>query len=504
MRKLIGYMIGMVLLFCFAAWSSVFAGMQVAAGTYHTVGLQADGNVVAVGNNYSGQCDVSGWSGIVQVAVGTYHTVGLQADGTVVAVGHNYYGQCDVSGWSGIVQVAARMHYTVGLDADGTVVAVGNNYYGQCDVSDWSGIVQVSAGTYHTVGLQADGTVVAVGNNYSGQCNVSSWNLLVGIYSISGIVSGDVQADVTVTLSGLVSKITTTDPSGYYSFSELPNGTYTITPSLAGCTFEPPSREVIISNSDVTGVDFVSFATKPDLLETSVSNPPGTALVGNRFSATDTVENQGDADAGASTTRYYLSLDTTKSSDDKLLMGNRSVLALAVGATSSGSQMVRIPSGTAANNYYLLACSDDTRVVAESNETNNCISSSTTMQVKGPDLVETSVSNPPATVQVGSSFSVTDTVRNQGNANAGASTTQYYLSLDTRKSSDDKLLTGNRSVLALAVGATSIGSRMVRVPSETAANSYYLLACSDDTSVVGETNERNNCRASKTKVNIIP
>jgi hypothetical protein len=25
--------------------------------------------------------------------------VGLKSDGTVVAVGHNYYGQCDVSGW---------------------------------------------------------------------------------------------------------------------------------------------------------------------------------------------------------------------------------------------------------------------------------------------------------------------------------------------------------------------------------------------------------------------
>jgi alpha-tubulin suppressor-like RCC1 family protein len=30
---------------------------------------------------------------------GGKHTVGLKSDATVVAVGYNYYGQCDVSGW---------------------------------------------------------------------------------------------------------------------------------------------------------------------------------------------------------------------------------------------------------------------------------------------------------------------------------------------------------------------------------------------------------------------
>ena len=44
---------------------------------------------MAVGYNYTGQCDVSGWTGIVQVAAGYDHTVGLRADGTVVATGGN-------------------------------------------------------------------------------------------------------------------------------------------------------------------------------------------------------------------------------------------------------------------------------------------------------------------------------------------------------------------------------------------------------------------------------
>jgi hypothetical protein len=51
---------------------------------------------------------------------------------------------------------------------------------------------------------------------------------------------------------------------------------------------------------------------------------------------------------------------------------------------------------------------------------------------------------------------VTDTVQNQGGAAAGASTTRYYLSLDATKDGSDKLLTGTRSVPALAEGAATV------------------------------------------------
>ena len=76
---------------------------MVAAGGDHTVGLKLDGTVVAVGDNYSEQCNVGNWTDIVQVAADGDHTVGVKSDGTVVAVGDNYYGQCDVGGWTNIV-----------------------------------------------------------------------------------------------------------------------------------------------------------------------------------------------------------------------------------------------------------------------------------------------------------------------------------------------------------------------------------------------------------------
>ena len=63
----------------------------------------------------------------------------------------------------------------------------------------------------------------------------------------------------------------------------------------------------------------------------------------------------------------------------------------------------------------------------------------TSRQQSLPDLVETAVTNPPATRKRGGKFSVTDTAKNIGTAKARASVTRYYLSLDARKGSGDEL-----------------------------------------------------------------
>ena len=171
------------------------------AGWYHTVGLRADGIVVAEGRNFEDQCDVGDWRDIVAVSAGKGHTVGLRAGGTVVAAGRNVEGQCEVSDWRDIVSVSAGRSHTIGLRADGTVVAAGKNNEGQCEVSCWSNIVAVSAGGYHTVGLRADGTVVAVGRNSSGQCEMSGWSDIVAV-SAGGSHTVGLRADGTVVAAG--------------------------------------------------------------------------------------------------------------------------------------------------------------------------------------------------------------------------------------------------------------------------------------------------------------
>ena len=80
-------------------------------------------------------------------------------------------------------------------------------------------------------------------------------------YSISGTVTkigGGPLQGVTITLSGAGSGTTTTGPDGRYTLTGLAIGSYTVTPSLAGYTFNPPSRSVTISGADVCCIDFTA------------------------------------------------------------------------------------------------------------------------------------------------------------------------------------------------------------------------------------------------------
>src|SRR5262249_36854408 len=170
----------------------------------------------------------------------------------------------------------------------------------------------------------------------------------------------------------------------------------------------------------------------------------------------------GDGAAGASTTRFYLVGATSV-----LLTGTHAVPGLPAGNHSSSTVGVTIPSTTPLGTYSLAACADDLQVVSERNEGNNCKTALTSIQVApptAPDLVETAVSNPPAVAIPGASFTVTDTAKNQGDAAAAASTTRYYLSLDTVKDPLDTLIAGSRAVPGLAIGATSTGTVTVAIP----------------------------------------
>ncbi len=87
---------------------------------------------------------------------------------------------------------------------------------------------------------------------------LSSCLLLFGC-KISGTISdsGTPFEGVTVTLSGPTEETAVTNSEGQYSFDELSEGIYSVTPSMAGYSFNPASREVTIDSEDeTTGIDF--------------------------------------------------------------------------------------------------------------------------------------------------------------------------------------------------------------------------------------------------------
>jgi hypothetical protein len=89
------------------------------------------------------------------------------------------------------------------------------------------------------------------------------------LYSITGTVtaSGLLLPGVTMTLSGANSGAYTTGTNGMYGFALLANGSYTVTPTLSGYTFNPASSVITISGANIMGANFTGSAlpTAPTL-----------------------------------------------------------------------------------------------------------------------------------------------------------------------------------------------------------------------------------------------
>ncbi len=183
--------------------------------------------------------------------------------------------------------------------------------------------------------------------------NVSNNKFKVGssTYSMSGGIgesSGTPIPDVTVRVTGPVSKSATTNTSGYYSIASLPNGTYTVTPSKSGVTFSPSSRSVTISGADARNVNW-SLPSTSARLEVTVEDSQGAKVQGARVYVTSGNTWSGYSDATGYVpfpslpTNDYYSIRATKSGYDDgtvgsfRLTGNTSKTVV-MGGTAGGQE----------------------------------------------------------------------------------------------------------------------------------------------------------------------
>jgi hypothetical protein len=116
-------------------------------------------------------------------------------------------------------------------------------------------------------------------------------NLTVPVFTISGSAG---TSGATLTLTGKSGATTTSGGTGSYSFTGLPAGTYTVTPSLTGFAFTPGSTTVTITNANAT-VNFTAASTATFMIS-------GTAGTG---SATLTLTGKSGATTAASSTGSY-------------------------------------------------------------------------------------------------------------------------------------------------------------------------------------------------------
>jgi len=206
-----------------------------------------------------------------------------------------------------------------------------------------------------------------------------------------------------------------------------------------------------------------------------------------------------------SSTSLTVSINTLTATDNVDVTGymvtNSSAkpTASASGWSSSAPTSYTFSSSTTSGTKTLYAWAKDA-----AGNVSASMSASVTISIAGtPDLVISAVSNQAKTITAYTrSFFIRDTTKNQGTGSATTSTTRYYLSTTTSKTSHSVLLSGTRSVPALAAGKTSSGSVNVLVPSGITRTTYYAIACADDNAVVSENNESNNCRASSSRITV--
>jgi len=244
---------------------------------------------------------------------------------------------------------------------------------------------------------------------------------------------------------------------------------------------------VVFETSESNNTRARAIAIGPDLVVSAVTAPT-TAAPGAVIPVTDTVRNQGGGAAGSSTTRFYLSANSVLDGGDQLLDGSRQVPGLSAGGSSAGTTLVTIPADVPVGTSYLIARADAENAVTEKSETNN--TKGRTIQ-SGPDLAVSALTVP-YNVGSGTTIVVSDTIKNQGSAVAGPSTTRFYLSSNVSLDEGDTLLDGSRAVGALGVGASSSGSTSVTVPDGLVTGPYYVIAKADAEGAVGESVESNN------------
>ena len=141
------------------------------------------------------------------------------------------------------------------------------------------------------------------------------------------------------------------------------------------------------NNKRVKSIAVYSTGDLPDL-DVSALTAPGSASPGQIISINDTTMNNGPITTFGTVTVFYLSTNNILDASDKSLLdgsyGFRLVPALISGASNSGTAQVKIPLGTPAGEYYIIAEADGYKIVSETNEDNNWMSTATKITIIVP------------------------------------------------------------------------------------------------------------------------
>ena len=183
--------------------------IQIAAGYYHSIALDADGNLWAWGWNFYGQVGNGAPNGnvtapvqittgtpYIAIGAGSDHSLALDADGNLWTWGSDNSGKLGNGAPTGDVTapaqtttgttytaIAAGVNHSIGLDADGNLWTWGYGGFGQLGNGNTNGgdvtapaqvttdttFARVAASMFYSVALDADGNLWTWGPDDFGQ-----------------------------------------------------------------------------------------------------------------------------------------------------------------------------------------------------------------------------------------------------------------------------------------------------------------------------------------------
>ena len=295
--------------------------------------------------------------------------------------------------------------------------------------------------------------------------------------------------DATITTSD--TSVGTDSVSGLNASGSSPESITLTAPSTAGTYYYGACVDSVSNESDRTNncstsaTVAVGAAPAPDLVVKTPTVSESSPAAGGRFTLSAMVRNQGSGSSSSAILRYYRSNDTTIATSDTEA-GTDSVSGL--GSTGSSNESIDLTAPSDPGTYYYGACVD--AVTGESDTNNNC-SSAVTVTVgaaPAPDLVVDMPAVSESSPTTGASFTLSATVRNQGNGSSSSTTLRYYRSTDSAITTSDAGV-GTDSVSGLSSTGSSDESISLTAPSDT--GTYYYGVCVD--SVSGESDTTNNC-----------
>jgi alpha-tubulin suppressor-like RCC1 family protein len=158
--------------------------VSVAAGSSHSLALDAEGRVWAWGANPSGQLGdgsqqnqerpvrISLRAKCIAIAAGDAHSLAITSDGKLYAWGNGYDGQLGNGVWSGSGNVAGVVSLVPALvgGEDQPDVDTGGPGLPTLPSAELAGVQLAAGGLRHSLAVVENGRVLAWGNNTAGQC----------------------------------------------------------------------------------------------------------------------------------------------------------------------------------------------------------------------------------------------------------------------------------------------------------------------------------------------